>query len=101
MDNHYSPQEAVDAPRWYLNHIGDSQSAQDLLKNEILLEDGYDESIKEGLKALGHDIRAQNVVGNERVLYGKAQVILKHPHTGVYMAGSDPRSDGCAMPVIF
>jgi gamma-glutamyltranspeptidase/glutathione hydrolase len=100
IDHHYSPQQAIDAPRWYISHAGDTQSANDMLSNEILLEDGYDPVIKEGLKALGHKVAAEDIKNDERIIYGKAQVILQNPKTGIFVAGSDPRSDGCAIPAI-
>jgi len=101
LDGHYTPQEAVDAPRWYLSPVGATQSAQDLLENEVLLEEGYDPALKEELLRFGHHIPIDYITGNERVLYGKAQVILRNPATGVCIAGSDPRSDGCAIPALF
>lgn len=33
-----------------------------------------------------------------RSVFGRGQIILKHPTTKVLWAGSDPRADGCAIP---
>ena len=44
--------------------------------------------------------RGQPVVrvrGQARALFGRGQVILRDPATGVLTGGSDPRADGCAM----
>lgn len=35
--------------------------------------------------------------GHERALFGKGQIIMRNPETGVLWAGSDPRGDGCAV----
>jgi gamma-glutamyltranspeptidase/glutathione hydrolase len=49
----------------------------------------------EGLEKLGHPL--YKVSGYERAIFGRGQVILRDPVTGVLCAGSDPRADGCAM----
>ena len=43
------------------------------------------------------DIPVYSVSGYDRSLFGRGQVILRDPQTGVLCAGSDPRADGCAM----
>ena len=30
-------------------------------------------------------------------IFGRGQIILRDPETGVLCGGSDPRADGCAM----
>eukprot|EP01034_Spumella_vulgaris_P028975 gene28975-35939_t len=55
-------------------------------------------SIIEGLIARGHSV-GPLVVGSKRSLYGRGQIILRNNETGVLWGGSDPRADGCAMPV--
>ena len=37
------------------------------------------------------------VSGMNRALFGRGQVILRDPDSGVFCGGSDPRADGCAM----
>jgi gamma-glutamyltranspeptidase/glutathione hydrolase len=44
---------------------------------------------------MGHPVRS--VSGMGRSVFGRGQVILRDPLTGVLTAGSDPRADGCAM----
>ncbi|CAI5743386.1 unnamed protein product [Peronospora destructor] len=43
----------------------------------------------------GHDIH--EVTGLERSIFGRGQIILRDPKTGVLCAGSDGRADGCAI----
>ncbi len=109
IDFRLNPQEAVDAPRWYLDGTGDSQSSEDVRLSRVSLEYGYGgemdggppgdwgQSVAEGLRRRGHAM-GDLVRGNKRMLYGRAQVILRDEETGVLVAGSDPRADGCAMP---
>jgi len=47
------------------------------------------------LEKMGHPV--YRVTGYERALFGRGQVILRDPETGVLRAGSDPRADGSAM----
>jgi gamma-glutamyltranspeptidase/glutathione hydrolase len=39
------------------------------------------------------------VSGMGRSLFGRGQIIRRDPQSGVMWAGSDPRADGCAMPL--
>jgi gamma-glutamyltranspeptidase/glutathione hydrolase len=80
------PQTAVDAPRLC---IGDGQS-----NGAIALEDGIPEATVAALRAAGHRIGEAHVSGYARALFGRAQVILRHPASGVLWAGSDGRGDG-------
>jgi gamma-glutamyltranspeptidase / glutathione hydrolase len=113
LDYHLDPQLAVDAPRWYLMHTGKTQAASDCQKSVVQFEehygkyldqttgqliDKYDE-IVQGLQQKGHEI-VDIARGNNRMMYGRAQVIWRHPQTGIYWAGSDPRADGCAIPFL-
>jgi len=36
----------------------------------------------------------------QRAQFGRGQIIRRNPDTGVLEAGSDPRADGCAVPVL-
>lgn len=73
-----SPQAAMDAPRCFAE--GD----------ELRVEDGYSDTVKAELSALGH-----NVVRPDTAI-GGSQAILLH-EDGVLEGGSDPRKDGCAV----
>ena len=81
------PQAALDRPRLCLDE-GDPAGT-------LLLEDGIPEPVQKELAARGH--RVERVTGHERAVFGRGQVILRDPATGVLCAGSDPRADGCAM----
>lgn len=58
------------------------------------------ENTQKILNEMGHKVGEDFIKGNDRLLFGKAQVILYDKASGISCAGSDPRSDGCAMPVV-
>jgi gamma-glutamyltranspeptidase/glutathione hydrolase len=84
------PQTALDMPRFC---IKDGISG-----GEVALEDGIPAEAIADLADRGHPIR--EVTGWERAEFGRGQVILRDPQSGVLTGGSDPRADGCAMAVI-
>jgi gamma-glutamyltranspeptidase / glutathione hydrolase len=86
-DHNLDPQAALDLPRFCI----DVEEAG----GRVALEDGIPGKVMEGLKKMGHSVYP--VSGYERSLFGRGQVILRDPETGVLCAGSDPRADGCAM----
>ncbi len=89
-DSRLDPQQALDLPRFCI---------QDGLAGGIVaLEEGIPEAVMSDLAARGHPI--QKVSGYARALFGRGQVILREPQTGVLTAGSDPRADGCAAGLI-
>jgi gamma-glutamyltranspeptidase/glutathione hydrolase len=64
----------------------------------VALEEGIPAETIAHLTGRRHPVRT--VAGWERALFGRGQVILRDPETGVLTGGSDPRADGCAMPLI-
>ncbi|KAJ6114996.1 gamma-glutamyltranspeptidase [Penicillium sp. IBT 16267x] len=86
----YHPQAALDAPRICI--------AAD--KNAVYVEEGISSATIEGLKKLGHPIEVLS--GWKRSMFGRGQIIRCHYDDGklVYSAGSDPRGDGMAVPVL-
>lgn len=84
------PQKALDRPRFCLTPTG--------LERNILLEDGIPVETVTSLSGMGHPVK--QVSGMERAVFGRGQIILRDPETGVLCAGSDPRADGCAIPQI-
>ena len=74
-----NPQAACDAPRWQV--IG---------KGKVIVEPSFPKKVVQELSDLGHDISFER---NE-ILFGGAQVIQKI--SGGFVAGSDPRKEGCA-----
>jgi gamma-glutamyltranspeptidase / glutathione hydrolase len=81
------PQSALDMPRFC---ISDGTAG-----GEVALEDGIPAETIADLTRRGHPVR--EVTGWERALFGRGQVIVRDPETGVLTGGSDPRADGCAM----
>ena len=81
------PQAALDRPRFC---IEDGTAG-----GMVALEEGISVDVMARLSQMGHQIR--QVSGQERAIFGRGQVILRDPESGVLWAGSDPRADGCAM----
>jgi gamma-glutamyltranspeptidase / glutathione hydrolase len=90
LANGIDPQSALNLPRFCLL----DGSASD----PVALEDGFPEEVYADLAERGHKV--QKVSGWDRALFGRGQVILRDPVTGVLTGGSDPRADGCAMTLI-
>ena len=77
----------IDAPRFCIGAHS--------FGSEISIEDGIDDETLAALKAKGHNVK--RVTGHARAVFGRAQIIRRHPGSGVLWAGSDGRADGCAM----
>ncbi len=90
VDDGLDPQAALDLPRFCI----------DVEKSggRVALEEGTPEKTISGLTKMGHPVHT--VSGYERALFGRGQIILRDPETGVLSAGSDPRADGCAMALV-
>ncbi len=87
VDDELEPQSALDRPRFCLQE-GKAQAS-------VALEEGIPVSAVAELALMGHPLEV--VRGQARALFGRGQIILRHPQTGVLWGGSDPRADGCAM----
>lgn len=87
VDDHLNPQEVLDQPRFCITD-GDSGGG-------VALEEGISPEVVDALTAMGHSVKG--VGGHERALFGRGQIILHDPESGVLCGGSDPRADGCAM----
>jgi len=81
VDYQQNPQAAMDAPRWQIF---------DGLR--VGIEPGFDQSVYDGLRALGHDVEDP---GRKWVSYGGAQAIYKLDDA--YFGASDLRRDGQAV----
>jgi len=77
------PQTAADAPRW-----------QALFGLEVAVESSIGQEVIESLRTKGHNIQVETP-DNTNFGFGGAQLIAK-TNSG-YIAGSDPRKDGCAI----
>jgi gamma-glutamyltranspeptidase/glutathione hydrolase len=82
------PQAAIDAPRFCI--------ADGTQSGMVLLEEGVSPVVVQELQRMGHLIKAP-VVGHDRSVFGRAQIIKRDRATGVLWAASDGRADGCAM----
>jgi len=83
-----NPQAAIDLPRFCI--------ADGTQNGTVQLEDGVDEEDVTELRRRGHSV-VSNVVGHDRAVFGRAQIIHRDRTSGVLWAGSDGRADGCAM----
>jgi gamma-glutamyltranspeptidase/glutathione hydrolase len=64
----------------------------------VALEEGIPEESLEQLRAMGHSV--EFVRGSARAIFGRGQIIQRDPESGVLSGGSDPRADGCAVPLV-
>ena len=86
-DARLDPQSALDLPRFSID-VEESGG-------RVAIEEGMPQETYSALEKMGHLV--YSVSGYERALFGRGQVILRDPETGMLCAGSDPRADGCAM----
>ena len=93
-DDRLDPQAALDRPRFCIEAIGPSQW-DGASGSKVALEDGIPATTMAALAEMGHPVAP--TTGHERAIFGRGQIILRDPETGVLCGGSDPRADGCAM----
>lgn len=91
----YHPQAALDCPR-----ICIAAPTYDSTDRTIFAEEGISDEAVEGLRRLGHKIEV--LTEWKRSMFGRGQIIRLHYDEGslVYSAGSDPRGDGMAFPLL-
>jgi gamma-glutamyltranspeptidase/glutathione hydrolase len=82
LDFAMDPQQALDAPRFCVSEG----------RGTVLVEAGIDPDVVRTLTSLGHPV-AYADPGS----FGGGQIIAVDPDSGAYIAGSDPRKDGCAV----
>ena len=87
VDDGLDPQAALDRPRFCV--------ADGTAGGRLALEEGVPPQVMAELVEMGHPVEA--ISGYARALFGRGQIILRDPESGVLWGGSDPRSDGCAM----
>ena len=90
VDSGLDPQAALDLPRFC---IEDGTAG-----GSVAIEEGITGATMADLIERGH--RVQRVSGWERALFGRGQIILRTPESGVLVGGSDPRADGYAASLI-
>jgi len=81
IDYGLNPQASLDAPRW-----------QWLRGRRIDIEATAPRAVVDGLAARGHEV----TIGQNAGSFGRGQIIWRLPN-GAYVAGSEPRADGCAV----
>jgi gamma-glutamyltranspeptidase/glutathione hydrolase len=86
IDHGMDPQTALDMPRFCIEPTEDGGFAS--------LEEGIPDKTIAALTRRGHPTK--KISGWERALFGRGQVIVRE-RSGVLVAGSDSRADGCAM----
>ena len=90
IDRGMDPQSAIDEPRVSIY--------QDPPNGEIWVEEGIPVDAMSQLAQLGHPVRPASGEIRSGVV-GKGQIIVRDPESGVLWSGSDPRSDGMAVPL--
>lgn len=95
VDLGQNPQQALDMPRFCLNVDAGTGLGAAEPGGEVLIEKGYSFDEMAALRRKGHHISP--VSGRQRGIFGGGQVITRDPQSGVIIAGSDPRKDGCAI----
>jgi gamma-glutamyltranspeptidase/glutathione hydrolase len=94
LDLGMAPQQALDLPRWRVVVHEDGLRVSEP-NSLVLLEDGWTFATLAALARRGHHLVP--VDGFDRGVFGGGQIILRDPDTGILVAGSDPRKDGCAV----
>jgi gamma-glutamyltranspeptidase/glutathione hydrolase len=87
VDDGLDPQSALDLPRFCID--------VERSGGRVALEEGIPAETISNLEKMGHPV--YGVSGFDRSIFGRGQVILRDEETGVLVAGSDARADGCAM----
>jgi gamma-glutamyltranspeptidase/glutathione hydrolase len=94
VDLSMAPQQALDMPRWQLlgptREMGAAESG-----GMVGMEEGWSFATLAELARRGHRLVPMDGFG--RISFGGGQVIVRDPASGVLMAGSEPRKDGCAV----
>ncbi len=94
VDLGMTPQQALDMPRWQIARPSAGSGAEDE-GGLIQVESSWGIDMLADLAKRGHKLAP--VDGLDRTGFGMGQVIVRDPVSGVLMAGSESRSDGCAI----
>ncbi|WP_442488266.1 gamma-glutamyltransferase family protein [Halomonas litopenaei] len=82
LEDRLNPQAALDLPRWKWTH-----------GKTVEVEPNFPDHLALALVRRGHNIIKQL----DSISFGRGQVILRHPESGVLCGGSEPRTDGAAV----
>ncbi|WP_148253344.1 gamma-glutamyltransferase family protein [Aidingimonas lacisalsi] len=83
LDDGLNPQAALDLPRWKWTE-----------GTTVEVEPHFPDHVAQALQRRGHHI-VKRVDG---LSFGRGQIIRRDPATGVLSAGTEPRTDGAAVP---
>lgn len=83
LDEHINPQAALDAPRWKWTE-----------GRTVEVEPDFPDHLAQALMRRGHQI----VKRADTLSFGRGQIILRDKESGVLSAGTEPRTDGAAVP---
>ncbi len=78
LDYGMNPQAALDAPRW-----------QWLGEKRLIVESSFPTALVDALRKRGHKV----ALDKRTALFGRGQIILRDPSTGVLAGGTEPRAD--------
>jgi gamma-glutamyltranspeptidase/glutathione hydrolase len=95
VDDGLDPQAALDRPRFCIEASTERSRSDGTAGGKVTLEEGLPVDSVAALTQMGHTV--ETVGGHGRALFGRGQIILRDPASGVLWGGSDPRADGCAM----
>ena len=88
IDHRLDPQRSLDEPRFSIY--------SDPPRGAVHLEESVPVETMAALAHMGHVVVPAS--GTDRIRpFGRGQVIVRNPATGVLWGGSDPRGDGCAV----
>ena len=90
IDRGMDAQSAIDAPRISMY--------EEPPNGRIYVEDTFGVEVLARLAELGHPVVPATGAIRTGVV-GKGQIIYRDPDSGVLWGGSDPRADGCAIPL--
>lgn len=79
IDFGLDPQGALDAPRW-----------QWVKENEVIFEQGFSKDLLDHLGNIGYKVLADPGTN----IFGRGQIIWRNHQNGIYVGGSESRTDG-------
>jgi gamma-glutamyltranspeptidase / glutathione hydrolase len=82
VDYQLNPQAALDAPRW-----------QWIEGKKVLVESHFPNHLAQALARKGHEVQVALDGGG----FGRGQIIVRNPETGVLVGGTEARTDGAVV----
>jgi gamma-glutamyltranspeptidase/glutathione hydrolase len=88
-----NPQQAAEAPRIMSHNYPQSFAPHDYHPGRLDVEARVPAAVRDGLRALGHDVRA---LGEWASPMSTLHAVVINPSTGVLLGAADPRRPGAA-----